>query len=74
MLTLSCMNINQTIIAVAFVILSGFGTLAAFGLRYVPIGGDGYNNPVLVWDRWTQEVCQITFTDQPRYCSQVRLK
>lgn len=66
------MNINQTLLALALVILASASALAAFGLRYVPMGGDGIMNPVLVLDRWTQEVCQVTFTDQPRYCSQVR--
>ena len=66
------MNFNQALAASAFVLASSVSAMAAYGLRYVPMGGDGYGNQVLVWDRWTQDVCQVTFIEQPRYCAKVR--
>jgi hypothetical protein len=68
------MNINQTLAAVALTILTFGGALAAYGLRYVPMGGEGYGNAVLVWDRWEQEVCQIYYIEQNRYCAKIRPK
>ena len=68
------MSINQTLAAFALFIFTAGGAVAAYGLRYVPIGGDGYVNAVLVWDRWGQEVCQIYYIEQNRYCAQIRPK
>lgn len=66
------MNINQKLTALGLVIISAGAMAAAYGLRYVPINGDGYTNAVLVWDRWSQQVCQVTFNGVQTYCSQVR--
>lgn len=67
------MNISQTLAALALAILAGGCALAAYGLRYVPIGGDGYNSQVLVWDRWEREVCEVSLIkDYPVHCSRTR--
>jgi hypothetical protein len=64
-------NFNKFLAALALVIITLGGALAAYGLRYVPIDvGNGMDNPVLVWDRWEREVCQISAIDfYPTYCS-----
>ena len=63
-------NTNETLAAAAFALTFGVSGLAAYGLRYVPISGDGLGTPVLVWDRWTQEVCQVSLLeDYPIHCS-----
>ena len=66
------MSINQILAVLALIVFAAGAAVAAYGLRYVPINGDGINIPVLVWDRWTQEVCQIYFTHERRYCAQIR--
>ena len=64
------MNINQTLSALALLLFAGFGGLAAYGLRYVPLVGDGVGNPVTVWDRWEQEVCLVSLIESyPVACS-----
>ena len=68
------MSINQILAALALIIFTMGGVFAAYGLRYVPIGGDGYVNAVLVWDRWRQEVCQIYYIERDRYCAQIHPK
>lgn len=66
------MNTNQTLVASALLILASGFAVASYGLRYTPIGGDGISNPVLVWDRWQQKVCQVSFADHAIYCAEVR--
>ena len=67
------MNTNQTIAALALGILTLGTALAAYGLRFAPIGGDGLNNPILVWDRWQREVCQVSLIDgYPVACSRTK--
>ena len=68
------MNINQTFSAIGLLLFATLSAVAAYGLRYVPIGGDGYGNAVLIWDRWEQEVCQIYYIEQNRYCAKIRPK
>jgi hypothetical protein len=66
------MNINQTLAAMALIIFCGVSVFAAYGMRYAPMQGDGVSNPVLVWDRWQQKVCQISFVSHDIYCAQVQ--
>ncbi len=54
------MNINQSIAGVALVLLAVTVSLTAYGLRYVPVQGNGYGNPVIFWDRWNREICQVS--------------
>jgi hypothetical protein len=64
------MNINQSLAAVALLVLTGGIAMAAYGLRYTPVQGDGFANPVTVWDRWEREVCQVSLIDgYPVACS-----
>ena len=46
------MNINQLLAAIALLVLTAGIAVAAYGLRYTPVQGDGVANPVTVWDRW----------------------
>ena len=64
------MNMNQTLAVAALAFTVGISGLVAYGFRYVPISGDGISTPVTVWDRWTQEVCQVSLiADYPVHCS-----
>lgn len=64
------MNINQSIACLALVLLAVTVGLTAYGLRYAPIQGDGFENPVVFWDRWNREICQVSVVAQyPVGCS-----
>lgn len=64
------MNINQALAAIALLVLTVGIVIAAYGLRYTPVQGDGIKQPVIVWDRWEREACSVSlFNGDPVACS-----
>lgn len=50
---------TRLIAATALLLLAAGLVVAAYGLRYVPIGGSGFNE-VTLWDRLERRVCVVT--------------
>jgi hypothetical protein len=64
------MKINQILIVALILLIILGGSIAIYGLRYTPVGvGDGLERPVLVWDRWKHEVCEVSLMNfYPVHC------